>query len=86
MNNCMSNPCYIPQRTKLTQNQIFHGYENFVKASWAKSPLGPEKFMKSKSNSSKFLEYPHFDDNEGYIDGGFKGDWNLLINENLCIV
>ena len=42
--------------------------------------------MKSKSNSSKFLEYLHFDDNEGYIDGGFKGDWNLLINENLCIV
>ena len=68
------------------KDQIFHGHENFVKASWAKSPLGPEKFMKSKSNGSKFLEYPHFDDNEGYIDGGFKGDWNLLINENLCKV
>ena len=49
-------------------------------------PLGTEKFVKSKSNSSKFLEYLHFDDNEGYIDGGFKGDWNFLINENLCIV
>ena len=54
--------------------------------SWTR-PLGPEKFMKSKSNSSKFLEYPHFDDNEGHIVGGFKGDWNLWsINENLCIV
>ena len=50
-------------------------------------PLGPEKCFKSKSNSSKFLEYWHFDDNEGYIVGGFKGDWNLWsINENLCIV
>ena len=50
-------------------------------------PLGPEKCFKSKSNSSKFLEYPHFDDNEGHIVGGFKGDWNLWsINENLCIV
>ena len=49
-------------------------------------PLGPEKFMKSKSNSSKFLEYLHFDDNEGHIVGGFKGGWNLLINENSCIV